>query len=178
MPNRHQRRNEERLKKKLEREDPYMAFAFDARTLHAFGPVISTDIGITDSHRKMLSDQGLAIPPPVRCRLLIDTGADGTMLKHEFAERAGLKLLATDVPVHGVGIDTTGRTYLGRIIFACDSRLIPNSKHTMWVDTQVTSGALHDSKIIDGLLGRDVLQYFDMRYNGRTGLVTLKYLKG
>lgn len=173
---RKERRAAKSVQKKAAREEPFMEFAFGPAFLHAAGPVIETFICTTEAHRAQLAAQGLPAPNPVRCRFLIDTGADGTTVKHNIAEAAGLKLLATGVPIHGVGIDTSGRTYLGRILFVTQSRLHSGVRHETWVDTEITSAALN-TDAIDGLIGRDVLQYFDLRYNGKTGIVTLRYLK-
>jgi hypothetical protein len=38
------------------------------------------------------------------------------------------------------------------------------------------SGALQDSAVLDGLIGRVALNAFDIHYNGKTGRVTLRYL--
>ena len=48
----------------------------------------------------------------------------------------------------------------------------------MEFDTEISSSQkLEENKIIDGLIGRNILKYFDFRYNGKTGIVTLIYLK-
>jgi predicted aspartyl protease len=105
---------------------------------------------------------------------LIDTGADGCVVKHEFAERAGLKLINDNFPLHGVGIDTTGKAYMGRILFGRQSRVVAGVMQWMFVDTQVVSGNLA-SDLFDGLIGRDVLQHFQLSYDGKTGVVRMKY---
>jgi hypothetical protein len=46
--------------------------------------------------------------------------------------------------------------------------------HDVYVDTQVMSGDLKSDRI-DGLIGRDVLTHFVMSYDGKTGLVKLRY---
>lgn len=114
----------------------------------------------------------------IRCKFLIDTGADVCVVKHSIAEKAGLKLINENTPIHGVGVDTTGKTYLGRVLFGTHSKKIPGAMHTIFVDTEIISGELPGcADRIDGLIGRNVLSFFDFRYNGRTGKVTLRYLK-
>jgi hypothetical protein len=154
-----------------------MEFRFEPPVLQGMGPVIETYVRITQEHADLLNQEGQPIPQPVRCRLLLDTGANRSMVKHEIAEQAGLKLISSGHPIHGVGVDTTGKVYMGRISFICASKVDSRVTHNIWVDTLIMSGSLHDSKIIDGLIGRDVLSYFDFRYNGRTGDFTLQYLK-
>ena len=72
------RAREEKLRGKLEREVVVLEFDYDPRALHYHGPIIVTDLTITGAHREALEEAGAAIPPPVRCRFLIDTGADPT----------------------------------------------------------------------------------------------------
>ena len=52
--------------------------------------------------------------------------------------------------------------------------MVQGVQHQMYVDTQVLSGDLK-TNVIDGLIGRDVLQHFAMTYDGRSGRVTLRY---
>lgn len=165
---------QERLQRKLNREPLVLEFAFTAPLLQAFGPIITTDLSITPAHREALEQAGLPVPPKVNCRFLIDTGSDGTVVKHEFAERAGLKLINASAPLHGVGVDTTGRVYMGRIVFGLRSRIADGSAHTIYVDTEVR-GANLDIDRIDGLIGRDVLRHFTLMCDGSTGEVSMRY---
>lgn len=168
---------EEKLRQKLERDVIVLEFTFGPPgALTYFGPVINTDLGITPSHREALERANEPVPAPVRCRFLIDTGADGSVVKHEFAERAGLKLINDNAPLQGVGVDTSGKVYLGRIIFACKSRIASEVVHQIFVDTQIMSGDLK-TDLIDGLIGRDVLRHFDLSYNGQTDTIRMRYFR-
>lgn len=170
---RRERAAREKATRKLEREEIVLRFDFQqALTFH--GPIITTAITITQAHRDALAAAGMPIPHPVRCRFLLDTGADGCVVKHEIAIQAGLKLIDANAPLHGVGVDTTGKTYLGRVMFGIPSKLVEGAQHQVFVDTQVRSGNL-ESPLIDGLIGRDVLQHFTMTYEGKTGRVTMRY---
>ena len=162
-----------KLQARLAREPLVLKFEYDVGVLRAIGPVINTDIGVTESHARALMAAGQPIPPRVNCRFLIDTGADATVVKHEIAERAGLKLINANSPLHGVGVDTTGRTYIGRILFGLPSAISPGAIHGIFVDTQVLAATL-PTDLIDGLIGRDVLAHFDFAYDGKTGRVSLK----
>jgi len=172
---RRRRAAEEKLRRKLEREPIVLAFDYHPRALAYQGPVIITDLTITLAHREALQQAGQSIPAAVRCRFLVDTGADGTVVKHEFAERAGLKLISDNMSLHGVGVDTTGKAYIGRIAFAVASKLA-DAKHEMFVDTQIMGGKL-ESDSIDGLIGRDVLQHFQLIYDGHTGAIRMKWYR-
>jgi hypothetical protein len=160
----------------VERETIIMEGKLDPGGLAYGGAILTTEITITEAHREALEKAGLPIPPPVRCRFLLDTGAHRSVVKHEVAERAGLKLIAENTPLHGVGVDTTGRTYIGRVVFSCPSRVVDTVRHTITVDTQVM-GAKLDTDRFEGLIGRDVLQHFALTYDGHEGLIKLRYYR-
>lgn len=46
----------ETLKRKTMRENPLMEFSLGAGILHALGPIILTDLGITDMHAQALKN--------------------------------------------------------------------------------------------------------------------------
>ena len=177
MNNRKQRRYQEKIKRKVAHESPFMEFQGQPTILQSVGPIIETDVGITDEHAEALRQAGIEPPNPIRCRLLIDTGASRSLVKHEIASKAGLKLISSNYPIHGVGVDTTGKIYVGRIWFICKSVIDESVTHNIWVDTQIASGTLHASDVLDGLIGRDVLHHFEFIYNGKTGRFTLKYFR-
>ena len=176
---RKQRKAEEKTRRRADREIITLELDYDPADLAFNGPIINTDLTITDSHKEALIQAGETVPPPVRCRFLIDTGADGSFVGHEFAERAGLKLINPNAPIVGIGVDSTGKAYLGRISFIIPSKTVSGGKHSVHIDTQIASGTLEPNVAnkIDGLIGRDVLHYFDFNYNGRTGKVIMKYLR-
>ena len=158
----------------LSREDIVLQFDFQRGPLVYHGPIITTAITITQSHRDALATAGVPIPQPVSCRFLLDTGADGCVVKHDIAIQAGLKLINANAPLHGVGVDTSGKAYLGRVQFGVQSKLVAGAQHQIHVDTQVLGGDLKTT-LIDGLIGRDVLQHFTMTYDGKAGRVTMRY---
>ena len=140
------------------------------------GPVIVTNVTVTEEHRKALEAAGRPIPPPVRARLLIDTGADTSVIRHEIAETAGLKLINASAPLRGIGVDSTGRTYHGRIVLGVPSKRVAGAMIGVFIDAQISSANLPPDRI-DGLIGRSALRHFEMTYNGKTGKVRLKYFK-
>lgn len=154
-----------------------MEFSFGQNNLQGGGPILETQLHIAQSHQDALTARGLPIPEPVRCRLLIDTGADICMVKHEIAERAQFRLINSNAPMHGVGVDTTGRRYMGRVLFSVESKSVAGVHHVMWIDATIASGEFTPGLAarIDGVIGRDVLRHFEMHYNSPTEIVTLKY---
>jgi hypothetical protein len=177
MPqNRSQRRQEERVKRKLAGENP--TFEFTTPTpghLLASGPVINTDVGVAEEHAKALLAAGLPVPAPVHARFLLDTGAGRSMVRHDIAQRAGLKLINDSQPIKGIGVDTTGRVYLGSIRFGFTSKRQPGAQFGIMVNAEIASGQLPFADI-DGLIGRDVLNHFRLIYDGQAGRITLTYL--
>lgn len=163
----------EKLQRKLEREPLVLEFDYQPNVLQAQGPIVLTNLTVTPAHREALEQAGQPVPPPVRCRFLIDTGSDGTVVKHEFAEQAGLKLINASAPLHGVGVDTTGKAYMGRIDFGLKSKF-SDATHHIHVDTQIRSAKLEVDRI-DGLIGRDVLRHFVLSCDGKTGQVRMRY---
>jgi hypothetical protein len=171
---RKQRAAEEKAQRKLSREAIIFEFDYHSGPLKFHGPIITTGLTITQAHSDALLAAGDPVPSPVPCRFLVDTGADGCVVKHDFAVKAGLKLINANVPLQGVGVDTTGKAYIGRVLFGIPSKVLAGAQHNIYVDTQINSGDLK-STLIDGLIGRDVLQHFVMTYDGKTGRVTLRY---
>lgn len=153
-----------------------MPFELTPLQLQGGGPVILTGVGITNAHLETLSAAGQTPPEPVQCRLLIDTGASKSLVRHDIAERAGLKLISSNTPVRGIGVDTTGRTYMGSILFSCESRSVPGTRYTIAVEAMIASGNL-PAELIDGLIGRDVLSHFEFLYNGYSGKFSLRFFK-
>lgn len=169
------RARQEKVLRELEKEVPVHIFQYDVAGLVYHGPIINTDITITDQHKDALLKVGRSVPNSVRARFLLDTGADGCLVKHEIAEKAGLKLINPSSPLHGIGVDTTGKTYFGRIIFTCESRKHSGNYISYAVDVEIQSGDLKTDRI-DGLIGRTVLRHFETIYNGMTGQVTIRVI--
>jgi hypothetical protein len=69
-----------KLQRKLAAEPAVLELPYDPMQLLIEGPIIFTDLGITGIHAETLRDAGLPVPPKIRCRFLLDTGADGCAL--------------------------------------------------------------------------------------------------
>lgn len=163
-----------KAEKKLSREPIVFEFDMNPAQLRFHGPIITTHLTITQTHRDALSAAGATMPNPIACRFLVDTGASNTVVKHDFATRAGLKLINDNAPLHGVGVDTTGKAYIGRLLFGVESKVMPGTFHEIYVDTEINAGKL-DTNLFDGLIGRDVLQHFRLTCDGKTGRMTMVY---
>ena len=172
---RKQRALEAKLQRRADREIPVLEFDFGGPQLAFHGPIITTTLTIAEEHKEALSSAGLPTPTAVSCRFLIDTGADGCVVKHDFAEQAKLKLINSSTSLHGVGVDTTGRTYMGRIVFGCASQTLKGVTHYFAVDGEIQSGELPTNQF-DGIIGRNILQNFEVIYNGMTGKVVMRFI--
>jgi predicted RNase H-like HicB family nuclease len=80
------RRNEKdrrRRERKLQTEIPKFEFTWDRDALVLGGPVITTMIGVAGAHDQALRAASQPVPPPIKCQLLLDTGAGGCVVKHQ-----------------------------------------------------------------------------------------------
>lgn len=59
---------------------------------------------------------------------------------------------------------------MGRIVFGQRSRIVDSATHSMYIDTAIMGAKLElEGDPIDGLIGRDVLQHFQLSYDGKRG---------
>ena len=174
--NRTEIKRQRQREKRLASEPKILRFAYDPNILRFAGPIITTDVWLSKAQIEALRAAGQPVPKAVSCRFLIDSGAYSTIVKHQFAEQAQLKLINTNSPLRGIGEDRTGKTYIGTILFGLQSQVSPTVRHIIGVQTEITGAELPHADHFDGLIGRDVLNFFDLRYNGQTGEVTMKFI--
>lgn len=58
-----QDRHKNKQQKILDKEEPSLTFDFHPNYLNFLGPIIETDIGITETHEKALKENNLHVPP-------------------------------------------------------------------------------------------------------------------
>ena len=144
--NRDQRRQHERNQKKLQGETVRLEYSIDPNLLRMHGIILQAQLTITPSHAAALASEKKELPQPEMCRFLIDTGARTSRVKHEFAKKAGLKLINSSTTIHGVGVDLSGKTYMGRINFFTQSSMIPGALHSIHIDARILSGELSNQE--------------------------------
>ena len=168
-----QKKNQRKKKKPAAKK--YHA-QFDPNWLTARGPIIKAIIEVAPSHKLLLQSKGLPVPKPVVARLLLDTGASSTVVSHQLAEKAGLALISENSPLHGVGVDTSGKTYFGEVCL--QFRDENNKLERISKTCQISAASLpaQTSEYMDGLLGRDFLAGFEVTYNGVTGIVSFQFV--
>jgi predicted aspartyl protease len=141
------------------------------RTLNQTGPLVSVEIGIPTALKQHLSEKGIAIPPAVSGFALVDTGAFATAVDESVFIALGvphIDEIATDT-AHG---PATSKVYPANVSF-------PGMNVTDMPMERVIGSKLkwktQDGKEIIMLMGRDLLQYFLLVYNGPSSDVTLCY---
>lgn len=134
------------------------------------GPVVNALVGVTPAHSAALKASGLAVPPPVPARLLIDTGATSTNLCRSVVSAAGLMQTGA-VQVHTpstAGQSVTMPQYDTQLIIPLDNgHFILSAIPVICADFSAQG--------IQGLLGRDVLAQSMMIYHGDLNLCTLSF---
>jgi predicted aspartyl protease len=134
-----------------------------ALALHQRGPVIQVSVTIEQNAGKALLAQGKALPTPKTGFALIDTGASNTCIDDQAAVELGLPIIDVahmqsashskhQCNVYPVTIDIPGIVNL-------------NSPRTL--------GAALAGQGLLALIGRDVLAYCTLFYNGPLGQITL-----
>jgi|SRR5271165_3552170 len=141
------------------------------KTLNRTGPLVSVEIGIPTALKQYLSEKGLAIPAAVSGFALVDTGAFATAVDDSVFVSLGVSHIDeihTETP-HGAG---TSKIYPANVSF-------PGMNVTDMPMERVVGSTLKwktpDDKEIIMLMGRDLLQYFLLVYNGPSSDVTLCY---
>jgi len=135
------------------------------------GPIIAVEVSVPAALAKYLGEKALPIPSPVGGFALIDTGAFATAVDEKIFTGLGVQqidTISTQSP-HG---DSTSNVYPCRVTFpglglnelAMERVVGCNLK---WTTT--------DGREIIMLLGRDLLRYFLLVYNGLSNDITISY---
>jgi hypothetical protein len=135
------------------------------------GPLIDVQIGVSAPREAALKAAGQSVPNHIVARLLIDTGASGTSIDISIPPALGL----TPSGLTSVHTPSTGNTPVLKNQF--DVRLtIPHPGiNRNFLAIPVIESDLLTSQGIHGLLGRDILSFCVLIYNGDTGLYTLSF---
>jgi predicted aspartyl protease len=140
-------------------------------TLTASGPLISVEISIPAALKVYLSEKGLPVPAPQSGFALIDTGAFATAVDQSVFDALGIApidKIQTSTP-HGAA---ESPVYPATVTF-------PGLALTEMPMERVIGCNLKwktaEGKEILMLLGRDLLQYFLLVYNGKSADIFLAY---
>ena len=140
-------------------------------TLTGSGPLVSVEISIPAALKQHLSDKGQPIPAPQSGFALIDTGAFATAVDQSIFDALGIApidKMPTATP-HG---DGESPIYPASVTFpGLGVSEMPMEK---LIGCKLRWKTVEDKEIIM-LLGRDLLQYFLMVYNGKSADVFLAW---
>jgi len=140
-------------------------------TLTGSGPLVSVEISIPTALKAHLSGKGLPIPAPQAGFALIDTGAFATAVDQSIFDALGIPPIdkittttphgASESPVYPATVNFPG---LDLVDLPMERVIGCNLK---WKSVE--------GKEIIMLLGRDLLQYFLLVYNGKSADIFLAY---
>ena len=128
------------------------------------GPCVQVTVGLGQSIAKELLRQGKPLPKPVSGIALIDTGATSTCIDDAAARQLQLPV------VNVVNVASASHPSTEQNVYPIQIEVIglPIS-----IEAPNAIGAALASQELLALIGRDVLQYCALFYNGITGEITL-----
>ena len=140
-------------------------------TIQANGLLVDVNVGASAAMRALLWRKNRPPPPPVHVTLLVDTGANTTMLSDQIMRTLNLPVRAKS-RVHTSTTDAQGAEC---DVFDVSPTLLPHLlQPRSWEAIEVLSTPLLNHGIA-GLLGRDLLQYLVLTYDGPRGEARLVY---
>ncbi len=131
------------------------------------GPTISVIVRPSTTFVNSLKEQGSEADVQskfIRAQMLVDTGASGSAIDRAFIHELGL------LPTGAISIATPSHD--SHEVLTYDIDLVMEENRFIIQDIQVFATGLNNQGI-QGLLGRDVLQYMLFIYNGYSGNFTL-----
>jgi hypothetical protein len=140
-------------------------------TLNETGPLVAVEIGVPAALKQHLAEKGIPIPAPIAGFALVDTGAFATAVDESIFADLGVSPIdeiPTDSP-HGAGksnVYPASVTFPGMAVTDMPMERVVGCK-LKW--------KTKDDKEIVMLLGRDLLRWFLLVYNGPSSDVTLCY---
>jgi predicted aspartyl protease len=140
-------------------------------TLTDSGPLVSVEISIPAALKTHLSEKGLAIPAPQAGFALIDTGAFATAVDQSIFDALGvppIDKINTSTP-HGM---SESPVYPATVSFP--GLMLSEMPMERVVGCNLKWQNVEGKEVIM-LLGRDLLQYFLLVYNGKSADIFLAY---
>jgi hypothetical protein len=141
------------------------------RTLADTGPLVSVEVSIPAALKQYLSEKGQPIPPPQSGFALVDTGAFATAVDQSIFDALGIQQIDT-IPTstpHGAG---TSPVYPASLTFPGLNLTDMPMERVIGCNLKWTN---IEGKEVIMLLGRDLLKYFLMVYNGVSSDLFLSY---
>lgn len=141
------------------------------KTLTETGPLVAVEISIPAALKEHLAANALPIPAPQSGYALVDTGASHTAVHEDILIALGVQHI-DEMPTGSPHGEAKSKIYPATVTFpGMNVKEMPMER----VIGCKLAWKTKDDKEIIMLLGRDLLQYFLMVYNGPASDVTLCY---
>ncbi|SRR5579871_243526 len=140
-------------------------------TLESTGPLVPVTIGIPAALEQFCAEKGIAIPAPISGYALIDTGASASAVDEDVVLALGVQpidSIPTNTP-HGAGRSSI---YPAKVTFPALQIEDYAMNRLMGCKLKWTTV---DGKEIIMLLGRDMLKFFLLVYNGKSSDIHLAF---
>lgn len=134
------------------------------------GPVLDLEIGVSQAREDALKKAGQPVPPPLRIRGLIDTGASCTCVDPLVLGRLQLTptgKVAINTPSTGSVPHTADQYDVSLILMSSYLRLLFPAKSVVESHLSIQG--------IDALIGRDILEKCLLVYDGQAATFTLAF---
>jgi Aspartyl protease len=141
------------------------------RTLTETGPLVSVEISLPAALRKYLSENGQPIPAPQSGFALVDTGASATAVDQTIFDTLGIQQIDT-IPTSTPHGASTSPVYPANFTFPGLNLTDMPMERVIGCNLKWTN---IEGKEVIMLLGRDLLRYFLMVYNGLSSDLFLSY---
>ena len=145
-----------------------MALTFTPSELQSIGPIIKVLIGHSLLDKAEAASAGLEFPEPRPISALIDTGAALTIINPRLAETYKLKYVG-EARISAAGHTQDCRAFAPSIAFT-------NTQLRLFETVSVVACPLNRPEIAC-LIGRDILRYWELNYNGTTGEIRIRDLR-
>lgn len=124
------------------------------------GPVFDLGVAVSRSWRQV-AVHGVAVPPPITVRALIDTGSDLSVVHPRILQQFSTGATGS-IRIRRPGTGTGFRVaWLSDVEFLIGGI----SPHTHWIPTSVV-GVAPSTPTVLAMIGRDVLEHCTLFYNG------------
>lgn len=152
----------------------YNFFHYDKNrgpTLEETGPLVQVSISLPKALEEFYSKKGIPIPAPIPGYALIDTGASASAVHEEVLTNLGI-LPIDSIPTHTPHGAGRSFVYPARISFPAMNISEYRMDRLIGSDLKWQTS---DGREVIMLLGRDLLRYFLLIYNGLLSDITLSY---
>jgi len=143
-------------------------FSPGSKDLLRYGAIIRLTIGYPEAEYEEAVADGLKIPLPHEIHGLIDTGAAVTIVNPQLARSLKLPLIG-EVSIQAAGHTGKYPEYLASVSFR-------QSGLERFTYLRVVACPIL-SKEMSCLIGRDILQHWELRYNGPLGQFSIQDLR-